>query len=100
MRSALEVINEVHEAGKSHPDIYSSAVDDRVLVAAMLELEGRINRIQQSKQDKRSAEDQAITAGELTRGNLQKKMYRLLTAAGNNEQEVALKIHQFLSSLE
>lgn len=100
MRSSLEVLNEVREAGKSYPAIYESHIEDRILVAALLELEDKIKKIQQSKQDKPSLEAQQVPAQELTRGNLQKRMYSLLTTAGDKEQEVALKIHQFLSYLE
>jgi hypothetical protein len=100
VRSPLEVLNEVHEAGKSHPAIYESHIEDRILVAALLELEEKIKKIQQSKQDKPSLEGQSVPTQELTRGNLQRKLFTLLTTAGDKEQEVALQIHSFLSSLE
>ena len=100
VRSPLEVLNEVHEASKSYPAIYESHIEDRILVAALLELEDKLKKIQQSKQDKPLLEAQQVPVQELTRGNLQKKIYCLLTAAGDKEQEVALQVHRFLSSLE
>jgi hypothetical protein len=100
VRSPLEVLNEVHDAGRSHPAIYESRIEDRILVAALLELEDRIKKIQQSKQDKPLLEGQSVPAQELTRGNLQRKLFTLLTAAGDKEQEIALQIHSLLSSLE
>ena len=75
-------------------------IEDRILVAALLELEDKLKKIQQSKQDKPLLEAQQVPVQELTRGNLQKKIYCLLTAAGDKEQEVALQVHRFLSSLE
>jgi hypothetical protein len=100
MRSPLEILNDVNEAGKTHPAIYSSPIEDRILVAAVLELEDRIKKIQLTKEDKPLLEGQSIPAQQITRGNLQKRMFTLLAAAGEKEEEVALKIHQFLSSLE
>jgi hypothetical protein len=100
MKTSLEILNEVHEVGKSHPAIYSSAIDDRILVGAIKELEDRIKRIQESKQDNPLVAEQQVPAQELTRGKLQQKMYILLTAACEKEAEIALRIHQFLSSLE
>lgn len=99
MKSPLELLNEVHEAGKSHPAIYSSPVADNVLIAAMLELESRIRQIQETKQDKASHESQSVPSNELTRGSIQVKIHRVLTAAGDKEQEVALKIYRFLATL-
>jgi hypothetical protein len=100
MKSPLEVLNEVHEVGRSHPAIYDSKIEDRLLIAALVELDGKINKIQECKQDKSWVGDQEVPVRELTRGKLQNKMFTLLTSAGDKEQEVALQVYRFLSSLE
>jgi hypothetical protein len=93
MKSALENLKELREASKDYPSVLP-------LIGAVLELEEKVQKLDHSKQDKPSVEAQQIPAQELTRGNLQKKIFSLLTAAGDKEQEVALQIHRFLSSLE
>jgi hypothetical protein len=93
MKSALENLRELSEASRDYPAVLP-------LIGAVLELEEKLRGLDQSKQDKPSVEAQQIPAQELTRGNLQKKIYSLLTAAGDKEQEVALRVHRFLSSLE
>jgi hypothetical protein len=50
--------------------------------------------------DKTDPSQLDIPTLELTRGNLQGKLSRLLTAAGDKERAVAIKVHQLLTSLE
>jgi hypothetical protein len=102
MKAAIEVLGEVHQAGKEHPDIYDSIkVDDRVVVAAILELSKQLEHFKQSKQDKISPAQVQAMSNELTRGALGAKVSSVLSsaAANGNEKEVALQIYQFLESL-
>jgi hypothetical protein len=56
--------------------------------------------LEQSKEDKVDPSQLDTPAQELTRGSLQGKLSRLLTAAGDKERAVAIKVHQLLTSLE
>jgi hypothetical protein len=68
----------------------------------MLDLEEKYHSLDHSKQDKPSVTlaIAEVSPNDLTRGNLQGKLYKVLIAAGDTEQEVALKIHQFLNGLQ
>lgn len=92
MKSHLERLRELNEVSQNHPSVLP-------LIGAVLELEGKIQDLNQSKQDKRSVMAPA-DSNELTRGSLQGKLHKILSGAGTGEREVALKIHAFLSSLE
>ena len=70
------------------------------LFGAVLELEEKLRGLEQSKEDKVDPSQLDIPAQELTRGNLQGKLSRLLTAAGDKERAIAIKVHQLLTSLE
>jgi hypothetical protein len=93
MKSALEKLKELSEACNDYPSVLP-------LIGSVLELEEKVLRLDHSKQNKLSVEAQQTPVQELTRGNLQKKLFNLLTAAGDKVQEVALEIHRLLSSLE
>ena len=41
-----------------------------------------------------------IPAGGINRGGLQQKLWKVLSAAGTEEEEIAKKIYLFLASLE
>ena len=70
------------------------------LIGAVLELEEKLQGLEQSKQDKVDPSQLDVPPQELTRGNLQGKLSRLLTAAGDKERAIAIKVHQLLTSLE
>jgi hypothetical protein len=102
MKGAVEILNEVHQAAKDHPDFAATlTVNDNVLVAAIAELSRRLEHLKQSKQDKISPTQLQAMSGELTRGALGTKLSRVLGNAADkgNEKDVALKIHQFLEAL-
>jgi hypothetical protein len=93
MKSALEKLRELSEVSKNYPSVLP-------LIGAVLELEERLQGLEQSKQDKVDPSQLDVPAQQLTRGNLQGKLSRLLTAAGDKERAVAIKVHQLLTSLE
>lgn len=100
MKSAIEVLNEVHHAGKEHPDLYEAVkVNDGVFVTAIVGLANQLEHFKQSKQDKITPAEVQALANDLTRGALSNKVSRVLAEAGVNEKEVALKIYQFLESM-
>ena len=93
MKSALEKLRELSEVSKNYPSVLP-------LIGAVLELEEKLRGLEQSKQDKVDTSQFDAPPQELTRGNLQGKLSRLLTAAGDKERAVAIKVHQLLTSLE
>jgi hypothetical protein len=102
MKGAVEILNEVHQAAKDHPDFAATlTVNDSVLVAGIAELFKRVEHLKQSKQDKISPAKLQAMSNELTRGALGAKVSRALAAAAEkgNEKDVALQIHQFLEAL-
>lgn len=103
MKGAIEVIGEVHQAGKEHPNAYKAIeVKDEVFVAAIVDLSKQLDHLRQSKQDKISPAQLQAMYNELTRGALGAKLFRVLAGAAvnGNEKEVALQIYQFLEALE
>jgi hypothetical protein len=102
MKGAIEVLSEVHQTGKDHPEVYAAInVKDEVLVAAILELSKQLEHFNQSKQDKMSPAQVQAMSNELTRGALGGKLSRVLASAAEkgNEKDVALQTYQFLESL-
>ena len=93
MKSSLEKLRELSEISKDYPTVLP-------LIGAVLELEEMVRELDQSKQDKPGTDDINVTPNDLSRGRLQTKLHQILSAAGDKEQEVALKIHSFLSSLQ
>jgi hypothetical protein len=93
MKSAIEKIRELSEACKDHPSVVP-------LLGAVLELEEKVRVLGETKQDKPTANNLIVMPNDLTRGQLQARMFKILSAAGEQEHEVALKIHSFLSSLQ
>jgi hypothetical protein len=93
MKSALEKLKELSEVSKNYPSVLP-------LIGAVLELEEKLRGLEQSKEDKVDPSQFDTPPQELTRGNLQGKLSRLLTAAGDKERAVAIKVHQLLTSLE
>ncbi len=91
----LVALKEVREAGRQYPII-------QMLLEGMLDLEEKCRGLEQSKQDKPEvvSEIAELNPNDLTRGSLQGKLHKVLIAAGDQEQDVALKIHRFLSSLQ
>jgi len=102
MKTPIEVLNEVHQTGKDHPDLFDSIkVNDRVVVAAIVDLSKQLDHFQQSKQDKISPAQVQAMSNELTRGALGARVSQVLASAADkgNEKDVALQIYQFLESL-
>jgi hypothetical protein len=102
MKGAIEVLGQVHQAGKEHPDVYKGVqVNDEVIVGAIVELSKQLEHFKQSKQDKISPAKLQAMSNELTRGALGAKLSRALAsaAASGNEKDVALQIYQFLEAL-
>jgi hypothetical protein len=93
MKSALEKLRELSEVSKNYPSVVP-------LIGALLELEEKLRGLEQSKEDKVDPSQFDTPPQELTRGSLQGKLSRLLTAAGDKERAVAIKVHQLLTSLE
>jgi hypothetical protein len=102
MKTAIEVLKEVHQTGKDHPDIYDAIkVNDGSLVAAIVSLADQLEHFKPSKQDKISPAQVQAMSHELTRGALGAKVSRVLASAADkrNEKDVALQIYQFLEAL-
>jgi len=102
MKGAVEILTEVHQTTKDHPEFSETlTVKDSVLVAAIAELSRRLEHLKQSKQDKISPAQLQAMAHDLTRGALATKLSRVLVEAAENgnEKDVALRIYQFLESL-
>jgi hypothetical protein len=102
MKTAIEVLKDVHQTGKDHPDIYDAIkVNDGSLVAAIVSLADQLEHFKQSKQDKISPAQLQAKSNELTRGALGTKLSRVLGNAADkgNEKDVALQIYQFLEAL-
>ena len=102
MKGAVEILNEVHQATKDHPDFSETlTVKDNVLVAAIAELSRRLEHLNQSKQDKISPTQLQAMSNDLSRGALGGKLSRILASAADkgNEKDLALQIFQFLEAL-
>jgi hypothetical protein len=93
MKSALDRLKELNDATKDHPCVLP-------LIGAVLELEEKYLGLEQSKEDKPAMNNSAVLPNDLTRGKLQARLHQILSTAGDKEQEMALKIHSFLSSLQ
>jgi len=102
MKGAIEVLSDVHQTGRDHPEVYGAInVKDEVLVAAIVELSKQLEHFNQSKQDKMSPAQVQAMSNDLTRGALGGKLSRVLASAAEKgiEKDTALKIYQFLESL-
>jgi hypothetical protein len=102
MKTAIEVLKNVHQTGKDHPDVYTAMqVKDEVVVAAIAELSKQLEHFKQSKQDKISPAQLQAMANDLSRGALGGKLARVLASAADkgNEKDAALQIYQFLEAL-
>lgn len=102
MKGPIEIINEVHQTGKDHPEVYGAInVNDEVIVAAIVDLSKQLEHFKESKQDKISPAQVQAMSGDLSRGALGGKLSRVLASAADkgNEKDVALRIYQFLESL-
>lgn len=93
MKSQLELVRELSEASKQHPSVVP-------LLGAILELEDKVRSLDQNKEDKPEIKNEAVSPNDLTNGNLTNMMYRILTAAGDRREAVAIHIYRFLRSLQ
>ena len=93
MRSALERVRELNEVSKEYPLVVP-------LLGAILELEGKVRSLDQTKQDKPEIKDEAVSPQDVTSGNLMQMIHKILTAAGDQRESVAILIYRFLRSLQ
>jgi hypothetical protein len=93
MKSQLELVRELNEASKQYPTVVP-------MLGAILELDDKIRSLDQTKQDKPEIKDEAVSPQELASGNLTNMMYKILTAAGDRRESVAINIYKFLRSLQ
>jgi hypothetical protein len=93
MKSALDRVRELNQASKEYPAVMP-------LLGAILELEGKVSSLDQTKQDKPEIKDEAVSPQDVTSGNLMALMHRILTAAGDQRDSVAINIYKFLRSLQ
>jgi hypothetical protein len=93
MKSALERVRELNEASKEYPLVVP-------LLGAILELEGKVRSLDQTKQDKPEIKDEAVSPQDVTSGNLMQMIHKILTAAGDQRESVAILIYRFLRSLQ
>ena len=95
MKSFIEVLKDV----QANKEIYK-VIPEPVLVAGLLELEQKIRKLAESKQDKPIDPADYIDNRELEKGKMQGKLHGVLVSAGDNYREVAEKIYRFLQTLE
>lgn len=93
MKSQLELVKELNEASKQYPAVVP-------LLGAILELEGKVRILDQTKQDKPEIKDEAVLPQDVTSGNLMALMHKILTAAGERREPVSINIYKFLRSLQ
>jgi hypothetical protein len=91
MKSALERVKEFNEASQEYPFVIP-------MLGAILELEGKVRSLDQTKQDKPEIKD--VTPHDLSSGNLINMIHKILTAAGDRREEVSINIYRFLHSLQ
>jgi hypothetical protein len=93
MKSALERVRELNEVSKEYPAVVP-------FIGAILELEDKVRSLDQTKQDKPEIKNEAVSSQDITNGNLMTTMHKILTAAGNQRESVAINIYKFLRSLQ
>jgi hypothetical protein len=99
MKTAIQILGEVQEAAKSNPVVNDLKVPGAVITAAILELDEQLKELRNPQTRQETKE---VSPGDISRGNLQRRLHTILTlAAGDgNEPEVATKIHAFFRTLE
>jgi hypothetical protein len=95
MKSAIEVLKDV----QANKEIYK-VIPEPVLVAGLLDLDQKIRKLEQCKQDKPIDPADYIDKKELERGKMQNKLHGVLAGAGENYHEKAEKIYRLLQELE
>ncbi len=91
MRSAIEALKEVLSVNQ--PMVF------KILGDSLLELDEKVMALEGKKQDKTEVASVEIPAAALDRRRLQQRLWKLLFMAGTKEDEIAKKIHVFLTSL-
>src|SRR6202035_5365339 len=101
MKTAIESITEVYEAGKEHTGLYDDIeVPDRILVAAMVQLAQDVENFKKSNPVASGYQEEIPPANSLTLGSLQQQLYRCLAGKSLDEHyERALKIYNLLQTL-
>ena len=95
MKSSIDALKESY----SHQEIYK-VVPEQLIVAGIVELEQKILKLAESKQDKQVDPADYIDRNELERGKMQSKLHGVLARAGDNYNEKAEKIYRLLQELE
>jgi len=95
MKSFIEVLKDV----QANKEIYK-VIPEAVLVAGLLELDQKIRKLAESKQDKPIDPADYIDRNELERGKMQSKLHGVLARAGDNYHEKAENIYRLLPELE
>jgi hypothetical protein len=93
MKSALERVRELNEASREYPAVVP-------LLGAILELEGKVRGLEETKQDKPQITNEAVSSQEVTSGNLMQMMHEIITAAGDHRESVSINIYKFLRSIQ
>ena len=93
MKSQLELVRELNDASKQYPTVVP-------MLGAILELDDKIRSLDQTKQDKPEIKDEAVSPQDVTSGNLMQMIHKILTAAGDQRESVAILIYRFLRSLQ
>ena len=99
MKTAIQILGDVQEAAKSNPVVNDLKVPGPVITAAILELDEQLKELQNPQ---RRQETKEVSPGDISRGNLLRRMHAILTLADadRNEPDVATKIHEFFRTLE
>jgi len=92
MQSAIEGLKEVLSVDA--PSVF------KLLGNSLVELNDKVKELEAKKQDKIDVALVEIPAGVISRGSLQQKIWKLLSTAGNKEDELARKIYVFLTNME
>jgi len=91
MRSAIQQLKEV--MGVEAPAVF------KLLGNSLIELDGKIVELQQAKQDKPDVDNSPVTVNDLSRTVLQSNLHIILSTAGRDYDQIATKLHRFLSGL-
>ena len=92
MQTAIQAVKEV--LSLDSPTVF------KLLGNSLLELDEKVKELEGKKQDKTEVASVEIPVGGINRGGLQQKLWKVLSAAGTKEEDVAKKIYVFLASLE
>jgi hypothetical protein len=93
MKSAIERVRELNEVSQQYPGVVS-------MFGAILELDEKVRILDETKQNNPEIKAEAVSPQDTTSGNLMGLMHKILTAAGEQRDTVAVDIYKFLRSLQ